>query len=113
MGVVSAFPRRDEVWLASLDPAHGHEIRKPSPCLVISPDEMNRNLGTVIVAPMTTADRNYPTRVSSTFQGTRGQIALDQMRAMDKQRLVTKLGAISAKTAEAVSAAVVEIFTRG
>jgi mRNA interferase MazF len=74
---------------------------------------MNRNLATVIVAPMTTADRNYPTRVSSTFQGRRGQIALDQMRAMDKQRLLAKLGAVSAKTAEAVSMALVEIFTRG
>ena len=110
--MVAAFPRRDEVWLASLDPTQGHEMRKIRPCLVISPDEMNRNLATVIVAPMTTVDRNYPTRVSSTFQGRRGQIALDQMRATDRQRLVAKLGAISAKTAEAVSAAVVEIFTR-
>ena len=110
--MVKAFPRRDEVWLASLDPTQGHEMRKTRPCLVISPDEMNRSLATVIVAPMTTVDRNYPTRVSSTFQGRRGQIALDQMRAMDRPRLVAKLGAISAKTAEAVSAALVEIFTR-
>lgn len=79
---------------------------------MISPDEMNRNLATVIVAPMTTFDRNYPTRISSIFRGKRGQIALDQMRAMDKQRLLAKLGVISAKTAEAVSVAVVEIFTR-
>jgi mRNA interferase MazF len=112
MGVVTAFPRRDEVWLASLDPTKGHEMRKTRPCLVISPDEMNRNLATVIVAPLTTVERNYPTRVSSTFQGRRGQIALDQMRAMDKLWLLAKLGAISAKTAEAVSLTLVEIFTR-
>jgi mRNA interferase MazF len=112
MGVVSTFPRRDEVWLASLDPAQGHEMQKTRPCLVVSPDEMNRNLASVIVAPMTTVDQRYPTRVSSTFQGRRGQIALDQMRAMDKQRLLAKLGAISSKTADAVSVALVEIFTR-
>jgi mRNA interferase MazF len=112
MGVVSAFPRRDEVWLASLDPAKGNEMRRTRPCLVISPDEMNRNLAAVIVAPMTAVDRHYPTRISSTFQGRRGQIALDQMRAMDKQRLLAKLGAVSAKTAEAVSLALIDLFTR-
>lgn len=112
MGVVSAFPRRDEAWRASLDPAKGHEMRNARSRLVISPDEMNRNLAAVIVRPMTAVDRHYPTRISSTFQGRRGQIALDQMRAMDKRRLLAKLGAVSAKTPEAVSLALVDVFTR-
>lgn len=102
----------DEVWLVSLDPVQGSEIRKTRPCLVISPDEMNRHLRTVIVAPMTTADRPYPTRVPLSFQGKHGQVALDQLRAVDRQRLVKKLGAVSGKTAEAVSARLVEMFVR-
>jgi mRNA interferase MazF len=102
----------DEVWLVSLDPATGSEIRKTRPCLVISPDEMNRHLRTVIVAPMTTAQRPYPTRVALSFQGKRGQVALDQLRAVDRQRLVRKLGSISSKAAETVSALLVEMFTR-
>ena len=76
---------------------------KDRPCLVISPDEMNRYLRTVIVAPMTTVTRPYPTRVSVRFQGKRGQVALDQLRAVDRQRLVRMLGAVSAKTAQDVS----------
>jgi len=111
MAVVSA-PRLDEVWLASLDPARGSEIRKTRPCLVVSPDEMNRHLRTVIVAPMTTSGRRYPTRVSLRFQGKHGHVALDQLRAIDRQRLVRKLGSVSAKTAGEVSAVLVEMFTR-
>lgn len=106
-------PRLDEVWLVNLDPTQGSEIRKTRPCVVVSPDEMNRYLRTVIIAPMTTADRPYPTRVSLTFQGRRGQVALDQLRAIDRQRLVRKLGAVSSRTAHAVSALLVEMFTRG
>jgi mRNA interferase MazF len=102
----------DEVWLVSLDPATGSEIRKTRPCLVISPDEMNRHLRTVIVAPMTTAQRSYPTRVALSFQGKRGQVAVDQLRAVDRQRLVRKLGSISSKAAETVAALLVEMFTR-
>ena len=105
-------PARDEVWLVSLDPTHGAEIKKTRPCLVISPDEMNRYLQTVIVAPMTTVVRPYPTRVEIRFQGKSGQVALDQLRAVDRQRLVRKLGAVSASTAEAVSATVLEMFSR-
>ncbi len=105
-------PQRDEVWLISLDPTQGSEIQKTRPCLVVSPDEMNRHVRTVIVAPMTTAERRYPTRFNLTFQGKRGQVALDELRAVDRQRLVRKLGAVSGKTAEAVSALLVEIFTR-
>lgn len=105
-------PHLDEVWLVSLDPTQGSEIQKTRPCLVISPDEINRYLRTVIVAPMTTAARPYPTRVALTFQGKRGQVTLDQLRAVDRQRLVRKLGRVSSKTAQAVSTLLVEMFTR-
>src|SRR5712692_8258960 len=110
MAVVKRVPARDEVWLVSLDPTHGAEIKKTRPCLVISPDEMNRYLQTVIVAPMTTVVRPYPTRVEIRFQGKSGQVALDQLRAVDRQRLVRKLGMVSASTADAVSATVLEVF---
>jgi mRNA interferase MazF len=102
----------DEVWLISLDPTQGSEIQKTRPCLVVSPDEINRHLRTVVIAPMTTSERPYPTRVSVTFQSKRGQVALDQIRAVDRQRLVRKLGSVSAKTAQSVSAVLVEMFTR-
>lgn len=105
-------PRLDEVWLVSLDPAQGAEIQKTRPCLVVSPDESNRHLRTVIIAPMTTVARPYPTRVALTFQGKQGQVALDQLRAIDRQRLVRKLGRISPKTAATVSTVLVEMFTR-
>jgi len=112
MVVVNDPPRLDEVWLVSLDPTQGSEIQKTRPCLVISPEEANRFLRTVIIAPMTTAERPYPTRVALTFQGKRGQVALDQLRAVDRQRLVRKLGRVSSRTAEAVSTVLVEMFVR-
>lgn len=112
MAVVSGAPRRDEVWLVSLDPARGAEIQKARPCLVVSPDEMNRYLRTVVVAPMTTVTRLYPARVPVRFQGKRGQVALDQLRAVDRQRLLRKLGTVSASTAQAVSATLLEMFSR-
>lgn len=105
-------PRRDEVWLVSLDPTQGAEIPKTRPCLVVSPNEANDYLSTVIIAPMTTTERPYPTRVGITFQGRRGQVALDQIRAVDQQRLVCKLGSAAAKTAQAVSAVLMEMFAR-
>jgi mRNA interferase MazF len=105
-------PCVDEVWLVVLDPVLGSEIQKTRPSLVISPDEMNRHLRTVIIAPMTTADRPYPTRVPVTFQNKRGQVALDQLRAVDRQRQVRKLGAVSPKTARAVASRLVEMFSR-
>ncbi len=86
---------RFDVFLVNLDPTVGHEIKKTRPCLVISPNEMNRHISTVIVAPMTTKGRNYPTRISCSFQGKSGQIVLDQIRTIDKERLVKKLGVIS------------------
>jgi mRNA interferase MazF len=112
MEVVSRPPRLDEVWLVSLDPTRGSEIKKTRPCLIVSPDEMNQHLRTVIVAPMTTAGRPYPTRVGMTFQGKSGQIALDQLRAIDRDRLLQRLGTISPKTAQIVSSGLGEMFGR-
>ena len=110
--MVGDSPRLDEIWLVSLDPTQGAEIQKTRPCVVVSPDESNRHLRTVIIAPMTTVARPYPTRVALTFQGKQGQVALDQLRAIDRQRLVRKLGRISPKTAASVSTVLVEMFTR-
>jgi len=109
---VNRAPQRDEVWLVSLDPTHGAEIKKTRPCLVISPDEMNRHLQTVIVAPLTTTIRPYPTRIPLRFQGKSGQAALDQLRAVDKQRLVKKLGMVSANAAQQSSDVLLEMFSR-
>ncbi len=86
---------RFEVFLVNLDPTVGHEIKKIRPCLIISPDEMNHYISTVIVAPMTSKGRNYPTRIPCSFQGKKGQIVLDQIRTVDRKRLVKKMGVIS------------------
>jgi len=102
--------RRFEVYLVSLDPTTGSEIQKTRPCLIISPDEMNRYIATVIVAPMTTKGKDYPTRVSCTFKGKRGQVVLDQIRTVDKSRLVQKLGVISRETQSKVLSIIAEIF---
>lgn len=110
--MVDDSPRLDEVWLISLDPTQGSEIRKTRPCLVISPDETNRHLRTVIIAPLTTAERPYPTRVAVTFQGKRGQVALDQLRAVDRLRLIRKLGKVTPRLGETVSSVLVELFSR-
>jgi len=91
-----------EVHLIDLDPSKGHELQKTRPCLIISPDEMNRNIGTVIIAPMTTKSHNYPTRVELEFQGKNGWIVLDQIRTVDKTRLIKKLGTIEEKTIQEV-----------
>src|ERR1017187_6898803 len=112
MEVVSRPPRLDEVWLVSLDPTLGSEIKKTRPCLVVSPDDINQHLKTVIIAPMTTAHRSYPTRVGLTFQGKSGQVALDQIRAVDRVRLIQRLGIVSPKTAQSVSSILVEMFGR-
>lgn len=105
-------PLQDEVWLVSLDPTVGSEIQKTRPCLVISPDVMNSRLRTVIVAPMTSTERAYPSRVGVTFQKHRGQVVLDQVRTVDRQRFVRRLGIISSHSARAVSAVLVEMFAR-
>jgi len=102
--------RRFEVYLASIDPTVGSEIRKTRPCLVVSPDEMNEHLRTVIVAPMTTKGRPYPTRVRCRFGGTTGQVVLDQVRTVDTARLVRRLGRIDRRTGAAVLALLHEMF---
>lgn len=102
--------RRFEVYLVRLDPTEGREIRKTRPCLVISPDEMNRHIDTVIVAPMTTKGRMYPTRVPVRFHRKTGQIVLDQLRTVDKARLVKRLGAIDQAAADRVLALLAELF---
>ncbi|HEY5999343.1 MAG TPA: type II toxin-antitoxin system PemK/MazF family toxin [bacterium] len=102
--------RRFDVVLVNLDPVVGHEIRKTRPCLVVSPDEMNRTIDTFIVAPMTTRGRAYPTRVSCTFHGKSGQIVLDQIRTIDRARIAGRLGRIAEETQRTVLAAVQEMF---
>ena len=103
---------RFDVFLISLDPTRGSEMRKTRPCLIISPDEMNDHIRTVIVAPMTTKGRPYPSRVSCTFQGKRGQVVLDQIRTVDKTRLVRRLGTVSSCVQGKVLDALQEMFTR-
>ena len=85
---------RFDVYLINLDPTIGSEIQKTRPCLIISPDEMNQHIRTVIVAPMTTAGKDYPTRVTCKFKKKKGQIVLDQIRTIDKKRLIKKVGTI-------------------
>jgi mRNA interferase MazF len=101
---------RGEVYLVDLDPAQGSEIRKTRPCLVISPNEMNRHIRTVVVAPMTTKGRDYPSRVSCRFKGKDGQIVLDQLRTVDKVRLVRRLGRARRNTVLDVLAVLQEMF---
>lgn len=104
--------RRFDVWLVALDPTMGSEMRKTRPALVVSPDEMNAAISTVIIAPMTTRGGDYPTRVACVFQGKPGQIVLDQLRTVDKARLVRRLGELEAKTAEKTLATLAETFAR-
>jgi mRNA interferase MazF len=107
MGVVA---RRFDVHLVNLDPTIGSEIQKTRPCLIVSPDEMNRYIRTVIVAPMSTQGRAYPTRVECTFEGKQGQVVLDQIRTVDRARLVKRLGRVSQETQEAVLSALANLF---
>lgn len=104
--------RQFDVLLISLDPSIGREIKKTRPCLVISPDEMNRHLGTVLVAPMTTQAKAYPTRVVCRFRGKAGEIALDQIRAVDRSRLVRRLGRIGPGTRDVVLTVLSEMFAK-
>ena len=91
-------PRRGDVWLAALDPTLGSEIQKTRPCVVVSPPEMNEHLRTMVVAPMTTGSRPAPFRIPITFQRKNGLILLDQLRTLDRQRLVKRLGVANAGT---------------
>ena len=107
--------KRFDVYLVNLDPTVGSEIQKTRPCLIISPDEMNDHIATVIVAPMTTRGRDYPTRVNCQFQGKEGRatirlVVLDQIRTVDKLRLVKKLGKVDVSTQNEVLAVLTEMF---
>ena len=102
--------RRGDVFLISLDPTRGEEIRKTRPCVVISPDELNEYLHTYIVAPLTTGSRQYPFRISCRFQGRAGHIVLDQIRTVDRERLVKKLGRLPSSTLTNVLAVLQEMF---
>jgi mRNA interferase MazF len=101
---------RFDVFLVRLDPTEGAEIRKTRPCVVVSPDEMNRHLRTLILAPMTTAHREYPSRLDLTFRGTRGQVVLDQIRTVDAGRLVKRLGKLDPASGAAILDLLSQIF---
>ena len=101
---------RFDVFLVILDPTVGHEIKKTRPCVVISPDEMNAHISTVIVAPMTTKGRPYPTRIPCRFKRRSGQVVLDQIRTVDKARLVRKLGSLAPDTQKDILSALSEMF---
>ncbi len=103
---------RFEVYLVNLDPTVGSEIRKKRPCVVISPDEMNQHIRTVIVAPMTTSGQAYPTRVGCQFRGKSGQVVLDQIRTVDKARLVKRLGRLDQRATHRVLSVLGEMFAR-
>ncbi len=102
--------KRGEVWLVALDPTVGSEIQKTRPCLIISPDELNAHLRTVIVAPMTTGSRPAPFRVPVAFKGKSGLILPDQMRTVDKARMIKRAGKVDAQTAAAVWRVLAEMF---
>ncbi len=101
--------KRFDVWLVQLDPTQGSEIRKTRPCVIISPDEMS-SLQTAIVAPMTSKGFTFPTRIPCKFQGKTGLIVLDQIRSVDKTRLVKKLGVISKNTQVNIVGCLQEMF---
>jgi mRNA interferase MazF len=110
MAVARPMFARGEVHLVALDPTKGSEIRKTRPCLIVSPDELNRHLRTVIVAPMTTGGQAYPWRVTCRFQSQNGFVALDQLRTVDTERLVARLGRLSPATVSQVQQVLQEMF---
>jgi mRNA interferase MazF len=101
---------RFDVFLTNHDPTVDSKIQKTRPCLIVSPDEMNRHIPTVIVAPMTTAGKDYPTRISCTFKKKKGHIVLDQIRTIDKTRLVKNIGTIDSETQLKVIAVLQRLF---
>ncbi len=101
---------RFDVWLVNLDPSVGSEVHKTRPCVVVSPDEMNRHIRTAIVAPMTTRGRPYPTRVPCRFRRKTGQVVLDQIRTVDRARLVRRLGRLDRRTGARVLQVLAEMF---
>ncbi|MBK9708639.1 MAG: type II toxin-antitoxin system PemK/MazF family toxin [Acidobacteria bacterium] len=102
---------RFDVYLVNLDPTIGSEIKKTRPSVVISPNEMNHHINTIIIAPMTTKSRRYPTRIDCKFQGRQGQIVLDQIRTVDKRRMIKKIGRLDSKTQIKMLATLIEMFS--
>jgi len=109
--VVAGQIGRGDVFLVSLDPTRGDEIQKTRPCVIVSPDELNTNLRTYIVAPLTTGSHLYPFRVPCKFQGRSGHIVLDQIRAVDRERLVRRLGRLSSSALNRALAILQEMFS--
>ena len=101
---------RGDVHLVRLDPTLGSEIKKTRPCLVVSPDELNAHLRTAVVAPMTTGGKAYPWRIRCRFQNRSGFVALDQLRTVDQERLVRRLGSLAPDTMSAVLGGLQEMF---
>lgn len=101
---------RFDVYLINLDPTIGSEIQKTRPCVIISPDEMNRHIHTVIVAPMITAGREYPTRIKCEFKEKKGHVVVDQIRTIDKKRLIKKLGSLDSETQSKVISVLQRLF---
>jgi mRNA interferase MazF len=106
----AGLPSRFDVYLVRLDPTVGSEIRKTRPCVVVSPDELNHHLLTAIVAPMTTGGHAYPWRVPVTFDGKRGRVVLDQLRTVDRERLIRRLGALDRSAARELLEALGQLF---
>ena len=102
--------KRFEVWQTGLNPTVGSEISKSRPCLVVSPNEANKYLSTVTIIPLTSTIRNYPTRINCRFEGKSGQLAIDQIRSVDKTRLVKKIGVLDEQTCKQLCNIIVETF---
>jgi mRNA interferase MazF len=111
MAVVTPSPvSRGDVFLVALNPTRGQEIQKTRPCVVVSPDELNAHMGTFIVAPLTTGSRAYPFRVPCNFDGKDGHVVPDQLRTVDRERLMKRLGVLSESTLLQVLAVLQEMF---
>jgi len=102
--------KRFEVWNIELNPTQGSEINKMRPCLVVSPNEVNKFLNTVVIVPMTRTIKPYPTRLNCHFKGKNGQLVVDQIRCVDKTRLIEKLGIMDSKTCKEISMLIIETF---
>ena len=109
MGMVDI--NRFDILLVSFDPSQGHEIKKTRPCVIVSPNEMNKYIKTLIVAPMTSKIRNYPTRIPVVFESKEGTIALDQIRTIDKSRIIRNLGTLDTKIANTVLETLGKMFS--
>jgi mRNA interferase MazF len=103
---------RFDLFLVALDPTIGSEIKKTRPCVIISPNEMNKFSNTIIIAPLTSKTRTYPTRINITFQNKKGQVVLDQIRSIDKRRLLKKIGKVSEHMEDKICNVLVEMFSK-